>query len=102
MFTSATVNFKRKMNSGNSPLQQGIIVLGFTGSNSYIMPRTRLLTISHIIRLNCRNPLGPNVEEVLQPLQSVVRARRGREKWEYEANWKVLCISEQGFAPRSL
>ena len=52
--------------------------------------------------LNCRNPLGLNAKEVLQLLQSVVRARRGREKWEHEANWKVLYVLEQGFAPQSV
>lgn len=102
MLISFTVNFKRKKNSGNSPLQQGIIALRFMGSNSSIMPRARLLTTSWVMGLNCRNPLGPNAEEGLQPLQSVLRARRGREKWEHAANWKVLYVLEQDFAPQSL
>lgn len=70
---------KEKKDSGNSPLQQGIIVLRFTGSNSCILSQARLLTTSQEMGLNCRNPLGPNVEEVLWPLQAVVRARRGRK-----------------------
>lgn len=40
MLTSVTVNFKRKNNVGNSPLQQEIITLMFMGSHSYALSQT--------------------------------------------------------------